>query len=192
MTTSSEPSSNGRCSASASIHSMPSPCASGWRGPAAREVRGEVARRHPCAALRGRYGRVAGAGGHIQHAGVRSDPGSLNQPLADGQQERVSHQRVVAVAPRCLALSSVSAATSIVMTVPSHGRRRGPLGRNLYPGPISKGRTPCRQATPAHRAMPPAVLLVKSERHEGPEGGLAAARQATAEVHRVLRHLGSS
>ena len=99
ITTSKEPSSNGRSSASAGTHSMSSPWASGRRGPGLEQRRGEVGGDDLGAALGGWDRRVARSGGDVEDADAGGDRAGLGEALPDGQQERVDHERIVAGRP---------------------------------------------------------------------------------------------
>ena len=59
------------------------------------QARGQVAGRDGGAPASSRKRRVAGPGRDVEHAHARADPARIDEPLADGQQKRVDHQRVV-------------------------------------------------------------------------------------------------
>ena len=125
MTTSNAPSSNGRCSASASTQLERDARALGAVPAGLEQLGREVARGHARAALRGGDRRVAGAGGDVEDVHAGADPAGLDEPRAEREQERLDHRWVVAGRPH-------RAVAGLQVRV-GRWRLRAGVGRHLVP-----------------------------------------------------------
>ena len=99
ITTSNDSSSNGRFSASASTQSSSRPTACARARPASSSSGVEIAGGDVRAGLGGGERCVARARGDVEHLHARADPGRLDEPGPEWQQERLDHGRVVAGCP---------------------------------------------------------------------------------------------
>ena len=99
ITTSNDPSANGRCSASASAHSSSRPSASARRRPASSSSGVRSLAVTLRAARGGRERGVAGARGDVEHPRALGDAARVDEPRPERQQERLHHVGVVARGP---------------------------------------------------------------------------------------------